>query len=363
MATPEEWRPGSFTKNFSWGPKKDGLKRLHEIIRLGFANAMEDVRRSDFRNRVRRAGRPDYIPINFFLFNKIADGQDYIVADELVFQALNFDHSDEFDALALFAFNYSFVGKWKGAEEYQNRPALWAHHYITDRVASTLNWGLSRVNADDIEQFVKSDPRYHAKTARKLATNLNYLYQIGQLSKFRSDRVERWWVNALFLALDRLIEDRVSRGQNSSSKNWSAYLDRSNFHFISGKRSVEKDLATRHLLDLYEACGARERFSEEEVRERQKLLLPDIQWFANQQEPIAAIHPSNPRIIKTIPRACAMLAKHIAGFIDLDLDQLESLNLKEFIRTKTKQALDNLKERGISPKMSVEDLMKLTRGR
>jgi hypothetical protein len=363
MPSPEDWRPGSFTKNFSWGPKEDGLKRLHEIIRLGFADELENVARSTFRNRVKRAGRPDYIPINFFLFNKIIDGQDYIVADELVFQALNFEHSSEFDKLGLFAFNFSYVGKWKGAEEYQSRPALWAHHYIVDRVAREFNWKVSQISADDIQKFVQSDRRYHAKTARKLATNLNYLYEIADLSDFKSDRVERWWINSLFLALDRLIEDRASRGQSISSKDWPTYLDRSDFHFVSGKRSVEKDLATRHLLSLYDACGARERFSEEDVRERQRLLLPDIQWFANQQEPIAAIHPSNPRIVKTIPRACAMLAKHIAGFIDLDLDQLESLNLEEFIRTQTREALNRLKERGISPKMSVEELMRLTRGK
>jgi hypothetical protein len=361
MPTPEEWRPGSFTKNFSWGPKRDGLKRLHEIIQLGFDGKPENVARSVFRNRVERAGRPDYIPINFFLFNKIIDDQDYLIVDELVFQALNFEHSGDFDKLGLFAFNFSYVGKWKGAEAYQSRPSLWAHHYIVDRVAKEFNWDVAQINADDIERFVQSDPRYRAQTARKLATNLNYLYEIAGISDFRSDRVERWWVNSLFLALDRLIEDRASRGQSISSKDRPAYLDRSDFHFVSGRRSVENDLATRHLLSLYDSCGARERFSEEDVRERQRLLLPDIQWFANQQEPIAAIHPSNPRIVKTIPRACAMLAKHIAGFIDLDLDQLESLNLEEFIRTQTREALDRLKQRGISPRKSVEELMKLTR--
>jgi hypothetical protein len=363
MAEPGEWRPGSFTKNFSWGPKSDGLKQLHEIIRLGFAGKMENVRRAVFRRRVEQAGRPDYIPINFFLFNKIIDGQDYIAADELVFQALSFPHSPGFDELALFVFNYSYVGKWKGADAHQSRPALWAHHYITDRVAGDLNWNLSRVDADDIEDFVQSDRRYHAKTARKLATNLNYLYQIGGLSEFKNDQVQRWWVDALFLALDRIIDDRVSRGLSTSPKQWATYLDRTNFHFVSGKRSVEKDLATRHLLNLYEACGARERFSETEVRERQKLLLPDIQWFANQEEPIAAIHPSNSKIVKTIPRACAMLARYAAGFIDLDLDQLENLNLEDFVRAQTKKALTSLRDRGITPKMSVEELMKLTRGK
>ena len=363
MPLAEDWRPGSFTKNYSWGPKRDGLQRLHETIRLGFDNELENVARNVFRKRVKRAGRPDYIPINFFLFNKIIDGEDYLIVDELVFQALNFEHSREFDELALFAFNFSYVGKWKEAEEYQSRPSLWAHHYIVDRVAKEFNWDVSRISADDIERFVQSDRRYRAKTARKLATNLNYLYEIAGISDFTSDRVERWWVNSLFLALDRLIEDRASRGQNVNSKDWPAYLDRSDFHFVSGRRSVERDLATRHLLKLYDACGARERFSEDDVRERQILLLPDIQWFANQREPIAAIHPSNPRIVKTIPRACAMLAKHIAGFIDLDLDQLENLNLEEFIRTQTREALNRLGQLGISPKMSVEELMKLTRGK
>jgi hypothetical protein len=84
----EEWRPGSFTKNFSWGATGDGLRQLHEIIRLGFKDEMSDVPRALFRERVSQSGRPDYIPINFFLFNKIIGGEDHIIADELVYQAL-----------------------------------------------------------------------------------------------------------------------------------------------------------------------------------------------------------------------------------------------------------------------------------
>lgn len=359
---PEEWRPGSFTKNFSWGPAADGLKRLHEIICLGFRE-MADVPRGLFRQRVAQAGRPDYIPINFFLFNKIINGEDYILADELVFQALNFEHSSDFDKLAIFAFNFSYAGTWKGAADYQRRPALWANHYIADRVARVLNWNVRRISADDIENFVQSDERYKAKTARKLATNLNYLYQISGLADFDGGVVQRWWVDALFLALDRLIEDRISRRIHTSRNQWETQLNRTNFHFLSGRRSVEKDLATGHILKLYDACGARDRFSESEVRERQKILLPDIQWFANQVAPIVAIHPSNPRIAKSIPRACAMLARYVAGFVDLELDDLENLNLEEFIREHTKKALASLNDSGIYPTMTVEDLMKLTRGR
>ncbi len=363
MPALDEWRPGSFTKNFSWGLPGEGLQQLHETIRLGFGNEMKDVPRALFRDRVSQIGRPDYIPINFFLFNKIVHGVDHIVADELVFQALSFEHSLDFDKLGLFAFNFSYVGTWKGAEEYQSRPALWAHHYVIDRVANEFGWDTKKINADDIEKFVGTDERYKAKTARKLATNLNYLFQIGGLSYFDQTKIERWWVNAFFLALDRLIEDRILHGQTSASHQWASQLDRANFHFVSGRRSVEKDLATKHLLRLYDACGARTRFSEDDVRERQKLLLPDIQWFTNQENPIAALHTTNPRIVKTIPRACAMLARYVAGFITFDLDELEDLDLEKFIRDQTREALHKLRDEGISPTMSAEDLLKLTRGR
>ena len=156
MAQAEEWRPGSFTKNFSWGDSREGLRQLHQIIRSGFNDTMEDVPRALFRERVAQIQRPDYIAINFFLFNKVHQGEDYIIADELVFQALNFPHSADFDKLGLFAFNFSLVGKWKGASSFQSRPALWAQHYVADRVAQEFNWNTHRVSADDIQAFVRS---------------------------------------------------------------------------------------------------------------------------------------------------------------------------------------------------------------
>ena len=204
----EEWKPGSFTKNFSWGERANGLLKLYEIIKLGFDDKVEDVPRDDFRRRVKKAGRPDYIPLNFFLFNTVRGGRDFLVADELVFQAITGSHSSRFDKLALFAFNFSYVGRWKGATPDQRRPALWANHYVIDQVASEYKWNTSHISANGIERYVQSDPRYKAKTARKLVTNLNYLYTVGKLTEFASSAVERWWVDALFLALDRLIEDR-----------------------------------------------------------------------------------------------------------------------------------------------------------
>lgn len=249
--------PGSFTKNFSWGPQENGLRELHKIIRDGFENKIEDVPRAIFRDRVALSGRPDYLPLNFFLFNTIKAGVDFVVADELVFQAVNFRHSANFDKLALFAFNLSQVGTWKRAEVWQSRPALWAYHYIADRVGPVFDWNTKLITAKDIEGFVQSDARYRAETARKLSTNLNYLYQQGRLVDYKSNKSDRWWLSASFLALDRVTEIMVRNGKIPQDRDHNEYLTNSGFDLIAGRRSLEKNLAAHHFVELYTVCGGR----------------------------------------------------------------------------------------------------------
>lgn len=356
-----QWRPGSFTKNFSWGTDQ-GLAQLHQHIRDGFASEIEDVPRHLFRTRVALAGRPDFIPINFFLFNKIKNGVDYLVADELVFQAITAEHSERFDKLALFAFNFSYVGTWKGADSHQRRPALWATHYIRDRVAKQFAWDTSKISADDIEDFLRTSPRYIAKTTRKVATNLNHLYRVGKLNTSADPRVERWWVDALFLALDRLIEDRLLSGVTTEEENLATILVNSGFTEISGKRSLEKELAARHLVSLYAACGSRDRFSDEHVRNLTERRIPTFVWeFANDNRPQGAVHPTNPRILKTIPRACAMLAKYVAGFEIIDADELISFDAVDFIRRHTAEALGRLSQQSVRSTLSAEELDQMMR--
>ena len=362
----EEWKPGSFTKNFSWGDRENGLLRLHEIIRLGFDGKIEDVSRSVFRDRVANAGRPDYIPLNFFLFNAVKDGLDVVLADELVFQALTREHSPRFDKLALFAFNFSYVGRWKGASKDQRRPALWSTHYVADRIGQEYQWRTDVITADDIETFVSRDPRYKGKTTRKLATNLNYLYKIGRLAELSETKVDRWWVDALFLALDRLIEDRKLDGLTTSEGQHYSLLERSTFKSISGRSSIEKDLALKHLVSLYSACGSRDRFSEQRVQELQALSLPDVAWLiANDPDtrPQGAVDPTNPRVLKTIPRACAMLARYKAGFEVISADELSNFDAEIFVREHTLQALLKLRANGVKPTMSADELLRVTRAR
>jgi hypothetical protein len=361
----EVWLPGSFTKNFSWGQPKDkqGLKRLYDEIRVGFGGLRSDVPRNEFRSRVKDSTRPDYIPLNFFLFNKIIDGIDYVIFDELVFQALSFPHSKAFDLLALFAFNLSLVGVWRGATPAQRRPTLWANAYIRERVAGPLNWDTNKISADDIESFILNDPRYKAKTSRKVATNLNHQFLVGGLSGFNTNRIERWWVNALFLALDRLIENRAIDGMETRDAQLASLLAQSGFLALTGKRSLEKELAIKHLVRLYAACGGRERFSDEQVRELTRVRVHDIESFlANDERPGGAVHPTNPRILKTIPRACALLATY-AGFEFLLPDDLEHFDVDDFVRRRTTEALRILRDKNVRPTMSADELMKITRER
>jgi hypothetical protein len=367
----EVWLPGSFTKNFSWGPIGSGLRKLYDEIRLGFEGRQSDVPRQEFREKVQSTGLPLYIPLNFFLFNKQVNGADFVIVDELVFQALNFRHSSNFDRLALFAFNLSLTGVWRGASSAQRRPTLWANAYIRERVAAEFNWDASKVTADDIQQFVSNDPRYTAKTSRKLATNLNYLYRVGGLKECGKPTIERWWVNAIFLALDRIIEDRKIEGMKTSEAQYAPLLAQSGFLALTGRRSLEKQLAMKHLVKLYAACGSRERFSEERVQELTQVSLKEITDFiahdprlrvANDPRPGAAVHPTNPAVLKTIPRACALLAVD-AGFDFLLPDELENFDVEAFVKSRAADALRKLKEQDIRPTMTAAEILKLTRER
>lgn len=358
----EKWFPGSFTKNFSWGSTQNGLKQLYEAIKIGFDDSLEDVPRETFRKRVADSGKIDYIPANFFLFNTQRSNQDWLVADELVFQALSFPHSSDFDKLALFAFNLSMVGKWHGARKNQRRPTLWSKYYLIDRVGRELDWNTDLINANDIESFFIADSRYSAKTTRKVSTNLNRLFKNGKIDGYSSKQVERWWVSALFLALDRAIEDNLLDGRDQLQSEYGSLLTQTKFHSISGKRSLEKDLAASHLVALYTNCGARGRFNEDIVAERTVELTDQPFQLPNSEFPFAAIHPTNPRLIKILPRFCAMLAAY-SGFEQMDLADLEQLDVKSYISSKTKQALDLFKQKKYSPKMSAEELMEIMRGK
>jgi hypothetical protein len=358
----EEWHPGSFTKNFSWGSESRGFAELHRVVRAGFDSRLEDVPRIEFRRRIESLNKPYYIPLNFFLFNQIKNGVDFVCVDELVFQAINFKHSANFDRCALLAFHLSRVGQWKKAASYQSRPALWAFHYLADRIGSQRAWDTRTISADDIQEFLSRDPRYMAATSRKLSTNLSYLYRLGRVRDFESAKPEQWWLNALFLALDRFLMSEGSAERELDSTALLGSLNRSGFSSISGARSLQKDLAARNFCSLYAACGGVERFNEEATRERQAVLVQAIAQFANDPTPVGAVHPEDATARKAIPRACAVLATYVAGFSTFDVEDLDDFDVSAFVRRRVSQAIKNLQHQGISPDMSAEEVLAMTRG-
>ncbi len=356
-----EWRPGSFTKNFSWGPSENGLKALHESIRVGFDNQFEDVERDIFIHRISGIGRPFQIPTNFFLFNEIRNGKSILVADELVFQAIEFEHSNDFDRIALIAFLLSLAGRWKGAHLYQRWPSLWAKFFVMDKI-SEEGWSDVKFDADVIERYIANDPRYTGETTRKVATNLNHILSCVKLSSLGSKRVEQWWVSSIFLVLDRVIRDRMIDGLVTTDTDLNDALIMSKFGSLSGPRSLEKELATPHILELYRICGRELRFDFETVQNLTGKINTNSTYLPNQTAPIGAAHPSNYRIKHFLPRMCALLAMY-AGFVTFEIEETEELSSKGFIQKKLEEVLEKLKEFGVRPTMSVTELMKITRDR
>ncbi len=356
---PSDWYPGSFTKNFSWG-RSSGLRRLHEAINICFDGDLAPVPRALAIERLESKGFVWHIPLNFFLLNEIVEGESHLVIDELVNQSLNFTHSKSFDKIAITAFNNSFVGSWKGAQDWQSRPAPWAYDYIRQVVATDGKWVADSISADKIERHIINSGRYRAEDARKLSTNLNFLYKIADLKELEEPKIERWWVDSLFLILDRSFAEKKAKFEPTTMQQ---LVIQSGFLEISGARHKNKDLAVAPLSTLYWACGGPARWSQQAVRERQETLLKNIGWFANSEDPFFAIYDHDPNVIKVIPRVCAMLAKNLADFQEIDADELIDWDPIAYIRRKTKDALDSLKAKGIRPNMSADDLLKITRSK
>jgi hypothetical protein len=254
MARPRNWRPGSFTKNFSWGKSGSGLSHLHHAIHVAFDGKLEDVKRDVARSRLKSAGINDFIPPNFFLMN-IRNGESVIVADELVATTLSMSPGEYFDRLAVFALNLSMAGIWAGAQPEQRYPAEWAKYFIVSRVFRSDHWDSTQLNAKEIESFIASNPDYRGVWARKTATNLNYIYELAGMRGLRSGLAEPWWSSAIFLALDRISLDRnwaVSRIDTNTAIE--ALRDEHVFE-LTAVPLAEGLMAARELVEIYFGLG------------------------------------------------------------------------------------------------------------
>jgi len=202
-----ESRPGSFSKNFGWGAAP-GLALLHRVINAIFNGQMLPVLRDTARATISRVATGDpLIPLNFFLYNQEVDGDNYIIPDQLVLEALAKPHDQSFDRLAMSAFNFSRVGTWRGARPWQAYPAPWARRFAVEEVWDGSAWDTRKITTERIESFMEGNMIYGGDTPHKFATNLHFLYDRSSLIGLTSSEREDWWASALFLFLDRCTMD------------------------------------------------------------------------------------------------------------------------------------------------------------
>ena len=98
-------------------------------------------------------GDLDLLPINFFLHNRDGD----MSVDELVFQAIERDHSKRFDRLAMFALNLNQVGSGRDARSRQqivSRPAMWANEFVREELWSQDTWQARALSDNLLDQFL-----------------------------------------------------------------------------------------------------------------------------------------------------------------------------------------------------------------
>lgn len=356
------WRIGSFTKQLRIS---DDFKSVWECIKVGFESNTCDVSREIFERRVKKNMKDfsDRFPAvtNLFLFSEIRDGVDYLVSDELVFQAIKFGNTPEFRKLAMFSLFLSMAGTWKRAKKGQRYPTRWINSYVRDRIAGDFKWNIAKISKDDVVKFLEYNKNYpisevSKESTRKIATNFVFMLDKANIKEFLDKNINKWWVDCLFLALDRIILNNKIDGIIVSESDYRKKIMEINFFDLTGGNSIEKKLALNHLLPLYKMCGGLERFDDEKLRERVN-KLPETAERANPNEdvPIGALHISNPRILKMLPAFCAMLAKYV-GFKVLSFEELKNFNLEDFIQTQTEQALLNIKQNKLFPNLTSAEL-------
>lgn len=217
-------KPGSFTKNFSWKAGQ-GLKELHNAIRIGFDGRLSAPTRSEFRERIANNVDGDALIVcNFFVFNYLEGDETRIALDELTSRAIVEPHDQTFDRLAIFAFLLGVVGKWKfNHHPVQSFGALWVQK-LFEEIYDGENWKLAELSTDQIQSFADRNKVANSNgPTRKLATNLNYLLLTSGYKNSEGALKEKWLDPALFLAFDRHSLSTKSSDltvQNSASKDW-----------------------------------------------------------------------------------------------------------------------------------------------
>ena len=223
-----------------------------------------------FRSDAGVEGAIVLIPINFFLHNH--DGQMSI--DELVFQAIERDHSARFDRLALFALNLSRVGGGhdpSSGRDIVARPAMWANEFVRERLWSQGMWKTSALRGASIDEFMMDRMVAQDPVRVKCRNNYRHMFELcgylpSGLSVINSG-AEQWMGSALFLAWDRHILDGGSRDKSSLLR----LVESDELYKLLGVSRKHALAQADPLADLYETAGCVDRF-----RQAERAPMPDV---------------------------------------------------------------------------------------
>ena len=164
--------------------------------------------------------------------------------------------------------------------------------------------------------------------------------------------IERWWMNASFLAADRLCRLQFARRLTISSIREA--LDEFDFAPLSGGRSIEKSYALGRLLEMYIAVGGLARF--------ERSVEAINSGMTNDPRPYGLVDKMLPRAPKSLPAGVANTMQWLdASYELLDFDELQSFDVDMFAREASIRALSSIRQRGITPTMSSSELMNLMR--
>lgn len=251
--------PGSFSKNFAW--HGTGLLKLHGAIRDGFHDTLSTVDRQKFRSDAGVEGSIVLIPINFFLHNR--DGR--LSLDELVFQAIERDHSIQFDRLALFALHLSRVGSGRdvnSGREISSRPAMWANEFVRERLWLSGTWQRDALLDASLDGFLTDRMDGQKNVRVKCRNNYRHMFELCQLWPSALSMInagaDQWMSSALFLAWDRHILDGGKRKQSDLL----ALIDSDELYKLLGVPRNYALAQAEPLAELYRSIGRLDRFIE-----------------------------------------------------------------------------------------------------
>jgi hypothetical protein len=202
------YTPASFMKNLGLGLD---CQKLQGAIAHGFRGELKPVTRKDWRENAGMSDRyRELVPLDFFLFSKRGDKDDYVLVDELVQQSVSVPYGRMFDRLALFTFHFAQSGTWRNSMWDDGKVAGWSNEFIRQFVWQDNAWQRVALSDECILEFIVSRVQGTDKTHTKMFTNYRHLLRIsGVFDGLMADPIdlqpEQWGEKACMIAWDRMM--------------------------------------------------------------------------------------------------------------------------------------------------------------